>query len=72
MPSSSIQEPARLRRQLVEAAAEHLVRQPVRDRDVANVTSMYSTAWPARCAVFTGRWCWCSSAIVRISVRYFT
>ena len=63
------QQPPRLRRQLVERAAEHLGRQPVGDRDV--VRRRLDVLERPVAPVFTGRWCWCSSAMVRISVRYF-
>ena len=61
------QQAPRLRRQLVERAAQQLVHQAVGVGDV--LARGLDVGEP--CAVFTGRWCWCSSAIARISVRYF-
>ena len=48
-------------------------REPVRDRDVLerHLDVLDALARRAR-RVFTSRWCWCRSAIVRISVRYFS
>ncbi len=38
----------------------------------SRVTSMYSMAWSPAWAWRTGRWCWCSSAIASMRVRYFS
>ena len=66
------QQAARLRRQLVERAAEHLLDEILGQlRHRLCVDSMYSSVWPSHCTVFTGRWYWNSSVTARISVRNF-
>ena len=52
---------------------EHLVGEPVRERDVIERDLDVAQPWSAvlrRCC--TSRWCWCSSAIASIRVRYFS
>ncbi len=61
-----------LRRQLVQRPAQHLVRQAVGHGDVVQ-RHVHVGHQHARCSTLcTGRWYWCSSAMVRISVRYLT